>query len=268
MSLKKFGIVAASIVGVSTLALCIGVAAMGAEEETKRAYNKRRAVVIITLSALVVFGGFVAFMLNAQSRKDELVASEAIVMTERGTMAWVNAFVKHDLATCDTLVDNQNLRFYSPLVITNSQDSRYYDRSIKAAIDCVDSISLLSVQGDEYKFIIKLTPYQPLESVIPLNTLELKTKYLNKQLTDSAFIDALKQEYFDIFTSECFRKGEGTVECVAVLNEAEVNGVVYVFGTSDFFDLILQESGIKANVSLFESSIQDEVDKVLKSGFD
>lgn len=222
------------------------------------------SAVILTVCVLLCVSN------NISLKVRDGVNTGPIEVTERGVMAWLDAFTKRDFNTCDLMIDNQNNRLYNPLMITHSRDNRYYSRVLDGIVSCVNSVSLISISdsGDEYKVKVTLTRYEPVKELSADAVATLRGSYLDGMMSDSEFNSGLEKLYYDVFSESCFVSSEETVEFIVTLSEYQFEGITFVAGTVDFVDLILQESGLMANLMTFETDIQSEVDKMLKSGLD
>lgn len=196
------------------------------------------------------------------------IDTDPVELTERGVMAWLDAFTTRDFAKCDLMIDNQNSRLYNPLMITHSRDNRYYTKALNGIVSCIKSISLVSVEDSEYKFKVCLTRYEPVEKLDVDSVLSLRGRFLNGTMSDSEFNSGLEDLYYEIYSESCFKSSEETIEFIISMSEYQFEGITFVSGTVDFVDLILQESGLTANLLAFESNVKPEVDKMLKSGLD
>lgn len=181
-------------------------------------------------------------------------------------LAWVDAFTKHDFVACDEMVLNQDVRLYSPMVITRSRDDRFYEAVLTAVVDCISDITLVAVEDNTYKLEIRLVKREPVDDFDLASLADVRTKFLDGALDDSDFIASLRDIYLETMSKSCFAPSSEVVTAVAILYESEIDGVVSVFGTSEFVDIVLQESGIAYNLSAYESSVKSEVDNFLKQG--
>lgn len=226
--------------------------------------RKSLAVTGVALLALILI---VWCVMAINNKKEQAIADGVILVDDSVALTWVDAFTKRDFPTCDMLVENQNYRLYAPLVITHSRDKRYYDKVLNGMVDCIRAVSLVSVEGGTYKVKVSLVPYQPVGDFGVESVSELRGRYLEGSMADKDFTSTLQQLYYDVFSEVCFVPSAETVDVVVTLFEVELNGIMYVSGTVDFVDLILQESGLSDNFIIFEDSVKSEVDAMLKSDF-
>lgn len=207
---------------------------------------------------------------NISLRARERVEADSIVVTERGVLAWIDAFTKRDFNSCDLMVDNQNNRLYNPLTITHSKDNRYYTKALNEVVSCVNSVGLISVSdsGDEFKVRVSLNRFEPVSKFDTSSVVDLRGRYLNGMITDTDFNTGLQDLYYSVYAESCFVLSDETAEFILTLSEYQFEGITFVAGTVDFVDLVLQESGLTANLMAFEADFKSEVDEMLKSGLD
>lgn len=184
--------------------------------------------------------------------------------SDDAALRWVDAFTQRDFATCDNLVIDQDSRLYAPLVLTLSSDDKYYDFVLKGLVNCISSVKLVSVDGDTYQLVVSLTKYNQVTAISSDSIIELREKFLDGGIEELDFLAELSDIYFELFEKTCFSLGTESVDVVAVLRHVDVNGVVYVTGTSEFVDLLLSESCLLYNISVFESDIKAEITSILE----
>ena len=223
------------------------------------------AVVWVALAGLILV---IWCVVAINDKKEQQVLDGSIDVSDSVSLTWVDSFTKRDFASCDMLVENQNNRFYAPLVLTHARDRRYYEKALNGMVDCIRAVSLISVEDGSYKVKISLVPYQPVSGFDVESAASVRGSYLDGLMPDVDFTNKLQSLYYDVFEESCFVPGEELVDIVVTLSEAEVNGSMYVLGTVDLVDLVLQESGLRDNFAVFESDIKSEVDALLKAGFD
>lgn len=270
------GLASAVNFGVAMVVLCLGMLCLvgGAEmPETEPVPSKSKAglsrsaitvLVCLSLVAVCIVCWIVSLI---HSERDETINAGTIVVEERGSLAWVDAFTKRDFSLCDQLIGGQDSRFYSPLVLTLSRDKRYYERALNGVVDCIVDVGLVSAEDGKYKFKVRYKEYEP--CLFDVNDLTpLRGSYMSGNLSDQAFSSELSNFYFDVFSESCFRLGEDVNEFTFVFTELEHDGVKYVSGSVEFVDLLFELSGLSANFVSYEDTVKVDIDSVLKLGFE
>lgn len=223
---------------------------------------------LICLAVLVVLFGVNNLVKEMDAERESRVDGSTPEVTERGALAWVNAFTKRDFAVCDLLIDNQNSRLYAPLVLTHAKDRRYYDRVLNGVVDSIVDVGLIEIDEGDYKFRVRLKVYEPVGELELEEVRKLWGSFIDGTMADHTFSDELGQVYYRAFSSECFNLSEEETDIMVTLREGVVDGSMYVSGTTDFVDIVYEVSGLAENVEAYETRIKPEVDSVLKSGFD
>lgn len=233
------------------------------EERTEIPFN----IIFACMTVFIVGYISIAIAMNLHGGGKEHVIEIDWDAEDSVALTWMQSFVNRDFKDCDTYVANQDARFYSPLVITQGGSSDFYDLVLRSAVNCIDSINLISVSDTgDYKFEVTLHRYAPVTK-FDLDPVEsLRGSYLGGGVDDLDFVLSLQYIYSELFSNSCLSLSREQVTVVTVLSEYEFEGISSVLGTSDFFDLILHESGLAANINAYETSIKEEVSELLQQG--
>lgn len=216
-------------------------------------------VVIMVLSLITA-----AYIHESWVKTHTKVVESWFDFSDAAPLVWVDAFTQRDFAKCDSLVPDQDSRLYSPLVLTQSHDSRYYDLVLKGLVNCVSNVKLISIDGDSYQLAISLTKYDEFSGLGSEAVTSLRERFMDGGVEEFDFTLELSDIYYETFEEMCFSLGTERVDVIAVLRVVELDGVDYVTGTSEFIDLLLSESGLLYNISLYETDIKNEVTLILE----
>ena len=219
--------------------------------------DNNKATVFVVFVVLLAIGCFLSeFYENEQRRLEDarIDVSSSVVLD------WVDSFTRRDFEHCDSLVVNQDLRLYPTLVVARVHEYRFYEALLNGVVDAIQRVTLVDVNGSDYKFELQISRYNAAELDISEVAI-LREKFIDGDLDDDAFTSALTDIYIESMQKSCFTPSDDVVTVVAVFTD---DGVGHILGTSDFLDLILQESGISSNLAVYESSVRAEVDSVLK----
>ena len=119
-------------------------------------------IVITFLTLLVLFG--------MKQDMDSKVQDSSPNVTERGVMAWLDAFSKKDFNTCDYLITDKSEGLHTVQLSIIQKDSRYYDLTLEKLVNCISAIQVKSINKTDgvvnYTITVTYTPYVPLGDLV------------------------------------------------------------------------------------------------------
>lgn len=222
-------------------------------------------IVITFLTLLILFG----IKLNMDSK----VQDSSPNVTERGVMAWLDAFSKKDFNTCDYLITDKSEGLHTLQLSIIQKDSRYYDLALEKLVNCISAIQVKSIDKTNgvvnYTVTVTYTPYVPLgDLVYDKSALDsVKDKYINGDVSVTDFQEELSRVYYEIFCNSCFQT-DNSMEARQkdlILSEKEENGVTCVSNTVSFVDNLLADSNIEKNLAIYEKDVKEKVTNIIKA---
>lgn len=222
-------------------------------------------IVITFLTLLILFG----IKLNMDSK----VQDSSHNVTERGVMAWLDAFSKKDFNTCDYLITDKSEGLHTLQLSIIQKDSRYYDLALEKLVNCISAIQVKSIDRTEgvvnYTVTVTYTPYVPLgDLVYDKSALDsVKDKYINGDVSVTDFQEELSRVYYEIFCNSCFQTDDSMEarQKDLILSEKEENGVTCVSNTVSFVDNLLADSNIEKNLAIYEKDVKEKVTNIIKA---
>ena len=223
-------------------------------------------IVITFLTLLVLFG--------LKQDMDSKVQDSSPNVTERGVMAWLDAFSKKDFNTCDYLITDKSEGLHTLQLSIIQKDSRYYDLALEKLINCISAIQVKSIDRAKdgvvnYTVTVTYTPYVPLgDLVYDKSALDsVKDKYINGEMSATDFQDELSRVYYEIFCNSCFQTDDSMEarQKDLILSEKEENGVTCVSNTVSFVDNLLADSNIDKNLAIYEKDVKEKVTNIIKA---
>lgn len=227
--------------------------------------SKSKMLVTVAVAVVSLILCVTALVIGSiRGTADARISGGSPVISDRGVMAWLDAFTSRDFALCDTLVANQDIRLYSPMVITQSRDSRYYESILDAVVNCISNISLVYCEDGLYKFDVTLIRYVTFEDIEIGDVEILRDSFVEGKVSEGDFVSTLQDIYYELFVKSCLELSDEEVVVTAEFRETNQDGVVTVLGTVDFVNLVLQESGLANSLSVYETSVKAKVDSILQ----
>lgn len=222
-------------------------------------------IVITFLTLLILFG----IKLNMDSK----VQDSSPNVTERGVMAWLDAFSKKDFNTCDYLITDKSEGLHTLQLSIIQKDSRYYDLALEKLVNCISAIQVKSIDRTNgvvnYTVTVTYTPYVPLgDLVYDKSALDsVKDKYINGDVSVTDFQEELSRVYYEIFCNSCFQTDDSMEarQKDLILSEKEENGVTCVSNTVSFVDNLLADSNIEKNLAIYEKDVKEKVTNIIKA---
>lgn len=223
-------------------------------------------IVITFLTLLVLFG--------LKQDMDSKVQDSSPNVTERGVMAWLDAFSKKDFNTCDYLITDKSEGLHTLQLSIIQKDSRYYDLTLEKLVNCISAIQVKSIDRAKdgvvnYTVTVTYTPYVPLgDLVYDKSALDsVKDKYINGEMSETDFQDELSRVYYEIFCNSCFQTDDSMEarQKDLILSEKEEDGVTCVSNTVSFVDNLLADSNIDKNLAIYEKDVKEKVTNIIKA---
>lgn len=223
-------------------------------------------VVIITfLTLLILFG--------MKQDMDSKVQESSPNVTERGVMAWLDAFSKKDFSTCDFMITDKSEGLHTLQLSIIQEDSRYYDLALEKLVACISAIQVKSIDRADgvvnYTVTVTYTPYTPLgDLVYDKSALDsVKDKYIKGEMSATDFQNELSRVYYEIFCNSCFQTDDSMEarQKDLILSEKEENGVTCVSNTVSFVDNLLADSNIEKNLAIYEKDVKEKVANIIKA---
>lgn len=222
-------------------------------------------IVITFLTLLILF----VIKLNMDSK----VQDSSPNVTERGVMAWLDAFSKKDFNTCDYLITDKSEGLHTLQLSIIQKDSRYYDLALEKLVNCISAIQVKSIDRTDgvvnYTVTVTYTPYVPLgDLVYDKSALDsVKDKYINGDVSVTDFQEELSRVYYEIFCNSCFQTDDSMEarQKDLILSEKEENGVTCVSNTVSFVDNLLADSNIEKNLAIYEKDVKEKVTNIIKA---
>lgn len=222
-------------------------------------------IVITFLTLLILFG----IKLNMDSK----VQDSSPNVTERGVMAWLDAFSKKDFNACDYLITDKSEGLHTLQLSIIQKDSRYYDLALEKLVNCISAIQVKSIDRTNgvvnYTVTVTYTPYVPLgDLVYDKSALDsVKDKYINGDVSVTDFQEELSRVYYEIFCNSCFQTDDSMEarQKDLILSEKEENGVTCVSNTVSFVDNLLADSNIEKNLAIYEKDVKEKVTNIIKA---
>lgn len=207
---------------------------------------------MLSLGVLVSGVGFTTYTLIGISRPQAEYLG--------GTLEeWLNAFVKKDFNTCDTmvekvkdkLVDEHSLRFRA-----NDTSLKMYKDMISACAGCIKEVSVVHKDGNNYTIKTVYSPVIKNDSILldKDGLTKVTNLYLEEKVPLEGFQEQLQSLYYDSFNKTVLSSNSNTTNTdVFTIKQGENGKVknVYKYVTN-----LLKKTNLYGNMKLYEEDVK------------